>query len=331
MTLKDHFPELYDNNLWNEQDDEAYERFNHDFTPEKFQDAVDGAITTREVGGRNFRVFVDTPVEHNGSSIAIPGEYANGTKEAGFDRPSGAFRRGLAIRAIVDPAARLIVLPNDTLFENNLNLSKDERRVIGKGGLTLPLVDRLRIAIEDTDRVTMVGFSQGAVVANDYAAVGAPLDALAIVEAPNVVERSKLSLALEFPKSGGHLHDNFAVSGLAPQTAKERSHGERAYGLDILTRSNIALLNPMRRNSMSDGIASALDAHAGVVHTWAADTDVSPADVNKRIAKKFQDDELYQSYEFAGDFADHSITNVYPLGAAVTRRAIQLGDTSISD
>ncbi len=287
-------------------------------------------IVVRELAGRAFRMLVDVPPETDGSAIVVFGEAGNGLDS------TGAIVRARVIRMMVNPNAALVLQPNSTLSEANMNFSPEENREL-KAGSSAPVVDRVLSTLESignpTDIVTY-GPSQGGPMSLAYATsqYAPPSIAATVVEAPNVVRRSRSALRLDFARSGGRLEKEIAgnFDPLAPLRQELLAElgvvGLTKFGLGLLLkRDNLALNGPMQRATAGDSMERVLQGGGSVVHAWATGGTVSPAEANRQIADGLDGRHpRYKGVEVPD--ADHSVTNRYRLNGALVHYAAGLRD-----
>ena len=327
-TTRRAYPELFSNRLWTDADDECLAEFTADVTTEKVAAIVDDGLTNWALNDHvRFRVFVDSPAETDGSVIVMPGEFAQGRYEPGGHLPSNGFRRALAVRALLNPAATLIVQMNNRIGEDNLCFTKREKLCLSEGDMS-PYTDRLKSVVGHLEDVSVIGLSQGAVVASVFANDrDTQISGLTLLEAPNVVSRATKQLALDFVKSGKKLSDNLQVSGNERNSLLKDTASLVAYGARALSGVNRATVEAMKRNSAQGAIEAALSKRAGVAHAWSVTSLVSPSESNRRIRGMIAaggDEPQYYPLELTSKFADHSVTNVYQVVASLARRAREL-------
>jgi len=139
--------------------------------------------------------------ENSDETIVIGGEFGNG-------RTLASFTRAMGIRAVLSPEASLVLLPNNTLGENNLNLNERERMRL-RNGYAFPYSERYRRAIGHIDasesRLHIVGMSLGATTGAAFARTrDIDLGSATFVESP-LLSGSPLSAAKDFLASGAQL------------------------------------------------------------------------------------------------------------------------------
>lgn len=297
--------------------------------------ASQGVVHLRLPGGDTFRAFVDTPSGYEADShptIAIAGEAGNGLMGASAKTLNvGVVARSLALRDAIDPHARVAVLPNNTIGEPNLAFSRDEHRQLTRGSLA-PYRHRLETLVGEADGpVYGFGPSQGAAIMGDYAAYpDTRIQALSVLEAPNVVDRSLLAVGQAFGRDGSHFTEVFqANTDDEPTEAVNRhiqnaigSRGMARFGVGLLDQTNIQTFRHLSRNTLGDHIAGALEKNVGVHHAWARKGKTSPHEANQKVARRFADNPLYGSTVFESWTADHSISNAYLVCIAGMREAV---------
>lgn len=333
-TLLEHYPEAQ--GIVRESDVELVERHMATSSAEQIRWA-ENRLVIAELAGRAFRMLVDTPEHGDPETVVwVTGEFANGFMMDMDRGVNPAVVRARSIRDIVAPGATLVMSANDTIYEDNHNLSREERRQLRHGNVS-PLFDRVRVHIGEAARVLAFGPSQGAAVVAAYA--GHPdtaITGLSVFEAPNVHERNSLQLGRDFVGSGAHLADQIRLN-ISPENSElARAHlealhprGMVVYGAGIVLPSNLATLGIMRYPTLRLQLDGALNKGAGVTQLWTAGDDVSPDEANQTIAEsiaKLPDTmrRRYEALRFGGEIADHSSTNVYTLCAAGLRRAAEL-------
>lgn len=294
-----------------------------DFDKASLAEWTDERTVVNNLGEQAFRMLVDKG-EDDSSAIVVFGEFGNGLGAM------GAIARARLIREVVNPAATLVLQPNPSIGEDNTNFSKLERRML-RLGETLPIVDRTLVTLEghgDPENILTYGPSQGGAVALAYGAhPSTPETATAVIEAPNVANRSLFKMATDFAGAGAkqkvnvganfketdrlkyELISDFSVAGLA------------RYGIGLGKRDNLALIGIMQRATAAQQMQTILDKGGSVVHAWATGDSVSPAAGNEVIANQLVDEDRYRSFTFEDD---HSITNLYLLNAALAHRALVL-------
>ncbi len=285
-------------------------------------------IVTREIGGQHFRMIVDQG-EDPTKAIVVGGEYGNGVGAL------GAIARAQVIRKVVAPSASLILQPNTSLGESNMNFSKDERKTLRQGSAA-PLTDRIRMTLEQSgepERIVAYGPSQGGIAALALGAHSSmPRMATAVLETPNVAHRSYIGVAKDFLGSGADLKanilSNFTAGGELGNelVASLSAKGLAKYAAGLALVDNRALLGVIRRASAKEQMLAIVKRGGSVVHAWAEGDAVSPAAANTEILQMGRNLPIrrrfsYEGYSFKGD---HSITNQYLLAAVLARRAYRM-------
>ncbi len=282
-----------------------------------------------ELGGQPFRMIVDRG-ENADHAIVVGGEFANGTDAI------GAIARMQVVRRLVDTDATVILQPNSTARQDNMNFSDFERNQLLNGSAA-PLLNRCMVAIDtagNPGQLTAYGPSQGGVLALALGAHKhyAPPVAVSVVEAPNVVERSTVRMLKSYIGCGGDLKVNIAANFDDGGTLGEELIGDLSlrglatYGRGAFHRDNRALLGIIRRGSAQELMQRTIARGGSVVHAWATGDAVSPAAANEQIAKTMMYEKgsgRYAHYTLDGD---HSITNAYILNAALVHRARSLAN-----
>ncbi|HCH34428.1 MAG: hypothetical protein UY35_C0018G0025 [Candidatus Saccharibacteria bacterium GW2011_GWC2_48_9] len=290
----------------------------------QFADMLEDSTAAIKLSGdEHFRAVALTG-ENSDETIVIGGEFGNG-------RTLASFTRAMGIRAVLSPEASLVLLPNNTLGENNLNLSGRERLRL-RNGRALPYSDRYRRALDYIDasesRLHIVGMSLGATTGAAFARTSdIDLGSATLVESP-LLSGSPLSVAKDFLTSGAQLSQNIEISQQNIEDfdaiAGDGFAGFARFGAGALSPSNIAALELMRNRDTADDINGliAKHEHAGVVTAWGTKANVSPRADNQRIASLHADNPWFQGVEIKG--ADHSVTNAHAVVAALALRAKQL-------
>ncbi len=278
-----------------------------------------------DLNGQSFRMVVDRPTEGNEHVVVVPSEFATGISPP-------MIVRARIIRDMVDPAATLVVQPNTTFDQPNMNYSRAEQRELRRGRLA-PVIGRIMMALEYTlqpEHTTVFGSSQGAVVALGFGADrNTPSSAVAVIEAPNVTMRNRVVLTKDFIGCAHGLKDvilsNYEdkTAPFALDTLRTMSRAEPIKCvLDGVKRDNLAMVGAMARGSASQHIKTILDASGSVAHAWGTADRISTAEDNRRIADQFADHPHYCSAELPG--ACHGVTSAYALNGALARMALQL-------
>lgn len=287
----------------------------------------DARTEVYELNGRRFRMVVDRPVNGDDSrAVVVGGEFGNGIAP-------GAIARARVVRGMVTPEATLVYQPNGTLNEpDNMNFSRDEREQLREGDQS-PMLGRLAVAlgsVDNPDNLTFYGPSQGGVVSLGYAAhPDTPPAAVAVVETPDVLERSRFELAKDFAGSGAQLKDiireNYSDPNipLAKATIDALSIvGLAQFAAGLLRRDNLALSGILRGDTAKRHIEAILERGGSVVQAYGTVNNVSPLAANERLARVFNGNPRYRSVRFEG--SDHSMTNNYAVSGALARVARRL-------
>ncbi len=306
-----------------------------------WSERLDAGLRTFAVGDRDFRAYTDIPTDPSDRVVLVTGEHGNSFwAQHNRSKPNPAIVRAHVIRDAIDPAATLVYSSGDAYRENNLNLSHLERNDLRQGLLT-PVADRLEVLFStlpnhnEISRGTAIGMSLGATVLSNLMVFGnTPLNSAVYVEAPNVVERQTRELMKSFMTSGNELAANIALNHdlATSEVAKEHAKsvdimsargmlGMGVFTVGLALSTNRALLRPMLTHSLSRRIASSVQNGHNIVHAWGTKADVSPAAGNRAIHDRFNHDTHYDSFEFSGPHADHSLTNVYLVMGALARHA----------
>ena len=284
-----------------------------------FADNLENDTTSVDLGYTQFNGTIrrgESP-----ETIVIGGEYGNGNSIQ-------AYTRALGIRAVLGPEASIMLLPNDTLGENNLGLTKEEREII-RGGDASPYTYRFHKLLDTIETpsdqaVHIVGMSLGATTGAALAADGERnISSLTMIEPPHM-SGSVSTIMAKFIASGGQLNKNITISkqGIEGFSAIDGPTpiGLAAYGIGSLSPSNLASLGLIRNRDIDYDLMWAYDEHPNitVVSAYGTDGHVSPPEENRTIADKYQPRGL-QAFELSG--ADHSVTNAHAVVAALAKHA----------
>lgn len=294
------------------------------------RDWADQKTTTYELNGQNYRMVVDRPDGGDATkAVVVAGEFGNGISPA-------VAARAQVVRDTVAPEATLVIQPNTTYDQDNLNFSKEERRQLRAGNLS-PMLGRIALTLDDfndLEDLTLYGPSQGGTVSLGYAAEYAPSAAVAVVEAPNVLDRSSLKMAADFNGCGAQLKDVIGENYedqeavFMQQTIADLSlAGMARFVRSIARPDNLAMIGVMRRDTASEQIGTILREGGGVVQAYGTVDSVSPRRANRMIADAYGgasslDRDRYRSVLLQG--SDHSVTNHYALNGALARKAHRL-------
>lgn len=287
-----------------------------------FAHELEESTRTLELGGTQFRAVVvrgEAP-----ETIVIGGEYGNANSIQ-------AYTRAMGIRAVLGPEASLVLLPNNTLGENNLQFSHSERQKIARGDDT-PYTERYKTALaevgSDDTQLHIVGMSLGATTGSALAAESdINLSSLTLVEPP-YLSGSVLAIAAKFAQSGGQLPQNIEISkqGIPDFSSIELDStlGFARFGIGSLSPSNLASLNFMKHHSTGYDLflAKALHENTGLVVAYGTEAQISPVATNEAIAANYIHDPRTKFVEIPD--ADHSVTNAHAVVAALALRAKSL-------
>lgn len=308
-----------------EDDLEATSAFLHELNPSKLEEWTNDRTVIHRLGDRAFRMVVDRPEDGDkNKAVVVTGEFGGGRTPANIVRAR-------IIREMVNPAATLVMQPNSTFNEPNMNYERTERHMLRRGRLS-PLLGRIATTLDalgGPEELTILGSSQGSVSALGLATTHyLPPAAVAVLEAPGVKERSRRQLMLDFVRCGGDLSsiisENYADSAhpLLAETLRGLSGAERMrYALGALKSENIATLGILLHARAENAMQQAIRRGGSVVHAWGTKDNVSPPDDNRSIAEKMRQLQMprYEAYELTG--ADHSVSNNYSLVGALARQA----------
>lgn len=307
-----------------EKDIEDTHRFLHDTSIAELESWTDARTETHYVGplATPYKMIVDH--REKDEAVVVTGEFANGITPH-------IIARARVVRDMVSPDASLLLQPNAATGQlDNMNFRPSERAAI-RQGLLLPFSKRFDRSLEqlgDPDQLTFYGPSQGGTVALEYAAERGGSIAVASLEAPNIIERSRRQMAQDFIGCGGLLKeiiqenygDNMAHAPVLSLM------GLAKYAAGIVHPDNRAIIDLLRSGTAPDAIEKILSAQGSVVHAYAEGDKVSPVERNDDIAREFAAQKRYQSVRLEGD---HSITNNFALSAALARTARTLLQTVV--
>lgn len=287
-----------------------------------FAQGHEESTRTISLGGSEFRAVALRG--ESDETIVIGGEYGNANSIQ-------AYTRAMGIRAVLGPEASLVLLPNNTLGENNLNFSPLERSMVHEG-VAKPYVDRYKKALAhigaEDQAVHIVGMSLGATTG---AALAADKDvrarSLAMIEPP-YLEGSTLKSAIDFGQSGAQLGRNIEISqqGMEEFDALKLDGplGFARFGIGSMTPSNLASLSFMKHHDTKEDIQQVAYSprNIGFVSAWGTEARVSPVTTNRVIAASYAGHPRGEFVEIQG--ADHSVTNAHAVVAALANRAKSL-------
>lgn len=297
---------------------------------EKFAAWTEKYIVDLSLAGTAFRAIIREG-EDKDRAIIIPGEFGNGLRSYGAAARGEVIRQYMQLYTNTDPS--LIILPNTTIGEDNVNLTRAERNRV-KNGSAEPLVDRMNVAMQyvigdQAGKVTVYGPSQGGMPALESAAQR-ERSAVAVTETPDVAEHTPTELIHGFFTSSSLLKDEISANFeeadvLRRELMSDLSNpiGMARYFLGGARRDNLALMKMLLHGGAGEKIEAILASNGSVVQTWAG-SGVSPGDVNRAIAREYGNHPRYMSVEYPG--RDHSVTNNYAAAAAAVRMADELRD-----
>lgn len=294
----------------------------------KFAEWTENYIVDLSLAGTAFKAIIRQG-EDKDRAIIIPGEFGNWRKNYRAAARGEVIRQYVQSYTNTDPS--LIILPNSTLGEDNLNLTLAERNIL-KTGSAAPLVDRMNKAVEyvmgeQEGETTVLGPSQGAVPALAYGAKR-ERTAVAVTENPGVKKQSISELIYGMLSSSGLVKEEVAANFkdsdiLGKELVADLTNplGMARYLLGGLTRPNIAIIK-MLLHGTADAATEAVLANKGSVVQAYAGSGVSPLEANRAIARKYQNNPRFMNVEFLGH--DHSVTNDIHASAALVRAADEL-------
>ena len=295
----------------------------HMYSGTELSEWVASHTRVRTLGSQSFRMLV-APGEDPRKVLFSGGELGNGLDAL------GAIARLRTIAEAVSPEATIVYQPNTTLTQDNMNFSRAERRVLRQGSNT-PMTDRILVTIselKDATDFTAYGPSQGGTTVLDFAAdERSPATATALLETPNIEDRSLIRIGKDYADSGKMLHStiqqNFTQTAplLNDLLGGITNPAMIGYGLGLVKQDNLALIAPMRRSAAESQITAALHKEGSIVHAWATGGTVASHAVNLAIADRLDGHARYEAHVVEGD---HSATNNYLFSAAIVQRAIDL-------
>jgi len=291
----------------------------------KTAESVDDHIVTHTLDGRAFRMVVRKGESNN--LVLAPAEFATGIRGDGWARL-------MAMKAIMDPFASVILQPQNVLGQNNLNLSPKERAKL-RSGNSQPIIDRILKTLEEEgleyENIDAVGVSLGATLMTDLARhPDANVRSLTAFETPDIKKRKWLSLTKDFLLSGPNLYKNLEISKLGEEAdfLSQSKLNLIRFSMGALHANNLATMLRLRTNSHAEGIMKALEKNPGlgVVRGWTARSAISPSYENRETTEflKMYFGQQVEGIEFAGPLASHNSTNIPVLVGALARRAATL-------
>lgn len=324
--ISQYYPEITD--LVSDQQWEAIIK-GYDRGLNEVNDWVAAHTTERTYGTAALRVVMERPQDHDTDKVFVAlGEFGNGITNA-------AVERARIVRNATVPEAALVLLPNDSLDGNVLGLTRRERKQLLRGNAD-PMVNRVQSLTEEFSDVTIFGPSQGATIGAAYVAhANSPESALAAIEPPNVVRRNHaLKLVSDFGQSASMLKQNIGINDAEPTDGHASDvvtqHlnsitplGTLRYMGGLLLPSNLALRGIMMTDAFQRDISIGLDRGSSVSHVWTKPSLISPRSANSSIAYDLSAYGGYFSQELAGEYADHSSTNVAAVCVAAVSEALK--------
>lgn len=290
-----------------------------------FARGLEESTRTFELGDRRFRA-----VSIRGESddvIIIGSEYAN----ANFLH---TYVRAMGLRAILSPAASMVLVPNNKAGEDNLALSANEKTLLRRGDAT-PFIDRYRQAttqsgISDNALTHVIGMSLGAATGLPYAAhPDTPTQTTTLVETPFLSDMNLRDMVMALKNGTSQMGNNLAMSrqGIEDFPAIDldtRIIPTVRYYAGVLLSSNLATAQLMRHRDAADDIAALRHNHpaSGLVVAYGTEAQISPIATNEAIAADYVDNPHTEFVDIPG--ADHSVTNAHAVVAALALRAKSL-------
>lgn len=323
FTIYDSYPELFagDNPLLTEEDIDNARCFLVN-EGAKTAESLDDHIVTHKLGDQAFKMVVRKGESNN--TIIAPAEFATGIRGDGWARL-------MAMQAIIDPFASVILQPQDILGQNNLGLSRGKRKEL-RNGSSRPITDMVVTTLEqeglDASDIHAIGVSQGGPYMTDLAADSrVNTKSLTVFETPDLKKRTAFGLTKDFLLSGPNLYKNLEISKLNTEAyfLHQKKINLALFGVGALRANNIAGMLRLRKDSHVGGLMAALEKNPGlgVVRGWTAGSAISPSRENWEATEylKMYFGEQVEGHEFAGDLASHNSTNIHVLVGALARRA----------
>lgn len=304
-----------------------------DMNFENLAASVEKNTVTLSLGEAAFKAII-FPGESKDAALILPGEFGNGFDASGAIARAEVARAYIRMYSDIDPS--VVVLPNSTIGEDNVNLTLEERKEVVEGS-PAPLVGRMHVATEyaigdQSGHITVGALSQGAYPGPRYAAERDNV-ALGIVEAPNVKPWGHFELGKAFMTAGPRIKEVIAGNfGEKDELKKELIdklgiRGQIKYMLGALKEENRSLVFMIKNgDTIENDVKATLDRSGGVVLASSDKSPLSPEALNRVIAQKFENHPRFDSV--IGRDGDHSITNDYAFVAAVLRRADELRNIS---
>jgi predicted esterase len=274
-------------------------------------------------------------------TIIIPAEYGTGRGKID-DRD--AVMRAYAMRAMINPDASLLYVPNNVFGENNLKLSPEEISTL-RGTDTDPanfgpLTDRIMRALEQQgvigDRLTGVGNSQGAAVITSLAARNdIDMHSISTFLPPDIIKRDKNELIKAFLSGGKNLFTNIEISKLDTESRflSQNALDLLQFVVNAVGKGNRATMGPIMAGKHEEQVRQALQStpHLVVVRGWTPNAAISPADANATAGERLRNEfsERVENYKITGDVADETSPNVFPISASLAKRAFLLANANL--
>lgn len=304
----------------------------YDDDPNRLLQWSDDNLKVGEVNGQRYRYVHDTPKGWSGNTVITQGEFANGLH-------AGLILRSLVLRHAIDPNSALMISPQQTLFSKGQNFSREERKRLASGDM-LPAIDRIRKPIEAIGQdglQILYGPSQVATILTEYAAHPETTSnaTLAIVEPPNIVDRSRTQLVKDFGASGNFLRTNIEANFDPSKSGAIREHILQGIGLKELAlygiggarAQNRAMGTAMSAGNLHEALVKVLARGIPVVHAWGEHGALSPDKDNEEIANeiiRLHQPRHYAPIRIIGESADLSVTNLYALNAELVRKSVKM-------
>ncbi len=270
--------------------------------PLDFESWTESRVKTFEYNQQTFESFVDIPDNVDANEVVLfCSEFATGLNHIRL------IEKALIARDAINPRAFLVIQPNSTKTRPYMNFSEAERNELRSGNAE-PIVGRINTImanIGSPNKITVFGPSQGATVVLEYASQLNQSVTVIAVEAPNVISRSDLRLAIDFLSAGKDLplvvESNFEndESDYADIIRNDASlPGMINFGREALNPDNFALMGLMKQNTAADLMEKVLKNGGRVLHAWAENENVSPDPINLAIAEDLRQYPKYKSEIF---------------------------------
>lgn len=250
--------------------------------------------------------------------------------------------QALAIRAVLDPCASLVVQAHGGLTvkqRSRMNYSEAERDMLANGDLA-PITGRIKTTLNKENlrqtKIHAFGSSAGATIVNGLAADIPSIRSLTTLEAPNLKDRGIWDFAKDMGRSGPHFLENYRLGKLETKTPLLHQ-GPETFSYWLASLSLPGNLATVRSLGHATHTAHLLDAmrknpNMGVMRAWAANSLISPAAENRQITTFIQSHPdvkrpfKLEEFELTSELASHNSSNIPILLTALVKRAMRLGE-----